>query len=124
MSVHALWIVHVAHNLQVEVRGQYRAPNRANTDQPDALDLASTSGRNLGVCACFLGSLLRVDQGLSYEVLWAFWRSFEHVDSIKINCPNTKNLLLAGVKTQKTQLTQKIQIENFWKLSEIFGNRP
>ncbi len=50
---------------------QYRAPKRADPDQPNALSLASAGGRNLDVCACFLGSMWRGDQGLSYDVLWA-----------------------------------------------------
>ena len=48
-----------------------RAPKRADPDQPTALSLASAGGRNLDVCACFLGSMWRGDQGLSYDVLWA-----------------------------------------------------
>ena len=48
-----------------------RAPKRADPDQPTALSLASAGGRNLGACACFLGSTWRGDQGLSYDVLWA-----------------------------------------------------
>ena len=47
------------------------APKRADPDQPTALSLASVGGRNLDVCACFLGATWRVDQGLSYDVLWA-----------------------------------------------------
>ena len=48
-----------------------RAPKRADPDQPTALSLASAGGRNLDVCACFLGSTWRGDHGLSYDVLWA-----------------------------------------------------
>ena len=52
-----------------------RAPKRADPDQPTALSLASAVGRNLDVCACFLGATWRRDQGLSYDVfmdvLWA-----------------------------------------------------
>ena len=33
-----------------------RAPKRADPDQPTALSLASAGGRNLNVCACFLGA--------------------------------------------------------------------
>ena len=51
-----------------------RAPKRADPDQPTALSLASVVGRNLDVCACFLGATWRGDQGLSYDVLWALWR--------------------------------------------------
>ena len=56
-----------------------RAPKRADPDQPTAFSLANVGGRNLNVCACFLGATWRGDQGLSYEVLWAFRRSFEHI---------------------------------------------
>ena len=49
-----------------------RAPNRGNPDQPNAISLCNTRGRYLGVCAGFLGSTWRGDQGLSYEVLWVF----------------------------------------------------
>ncbi len=50
---------------------QYRAPKRADPDQPTPLSLASAGGRNLNACACFLGSTWRGDHGLSYDVLWA-----------------------------------------------------
>ena len=52
---------------------KYREPKRADPDQPTALmiSLASARGHNLDVCACFLGSMWRGDQGLSYDVLWA-----------------------------------------------------
>jgi hypothetical protein len=48
-----------------------RPPNRGNIDQPSALSLCSAGGCYLGACACFLGSLWRGDQWLSYELLWA-----------------------------------------------------
>ena len=66
-----------------------RAPKRAYPDQPTALSLASAGDRNLDVCACFLGSMWIGDQVLSCDVLWALYRSFEHIYFIKTNCPNT-----------------------------------
>ena len=53
---------------------QYRAPKRADPDQPNAISLCSARGRYLDVCACFLGSTWKRDLGLSYELLWAFGR--------------------------------------------------
>ena len=75
---------------------QYRAPKRAYPDQPNALSLASAGGCNLDACVCFLGSTWRGGHGLSYELLWAFWRQFEHILFIKTNCPNTS--ILAACK--------------------------
>ena len=40
-----------------------RAPKRADPDQPTALSLASVGGRNLDVCACFLGATTPHERG-------------------------------------------------------------
>ena len=74
---------------QNNILTQYREPKRADPDQPTALSLVNAGGRNLNICACHLGYMWRGDQGLSYDVLWAFWRQSEHICSIKTNCPNT-----------------------------------
>ena len=62
-----------------------RPPNRGNIDQPSALSLCSASGCYLDACASFLSSLWRGDQGLSYELLWAFRGQFEHISFIQLN---------------------------------------
>ena len=74
---------------QNNILNQYRAPKRADPDQPNALSLASAGGYNLDACVCFLGSTWGGDRGPSYELLWAFWRQFEHILFIKTNRPNT-----------------------------------
>ena len=53
---------------------QYRAPKRADPDQPTPLSLANAGGCNLDACACFLGSTWGGDRGLSHELLWALYR--------------------------------------------------
>ena len=58
---------------QNDILIQYREPKRVGPDQPTALSLASAGGRNLDVCACFLGSMWRGDQGLSYDVIDVLW---------------------------------------------------
>ena len=69
--------------------GPQTSTKHADPDQPNALSLASVGGCNLDACVCFLGSTWRGDHGLSYELLWAFWRQFEHILFIKTNRPNT-----------------------------------
>ena len=56
---------------QNNIQVQYRAPKRADPNQPNALSLASAGGWNLDVCACFLDSVWRGDHERSYELLWS-----------------------------------------------------
>jgi hypothetical protein len=53
------------------------------TSQMRSILIAITSGRNLGVCAYLLGSLLRGDRQLSYEVLWP-WASFDNLSTFAL----------------------------------------
>ena len=94
---------------QNDILIQYRAPKRADPDQPNSLSLASAGGCNFDACACFLGSTWRGDHGLSYdhELLWAFWQQFERILFIKKHLPKYPKrvracLLLASVNYSTT----------------------
>jgi hypothetical protein len=79
---------------------QYRAPKRADPDQPTALSLASAGGRNLDVCACFLGSMNCGEEIKGFHMMYCgpYSDNLSTFTLLKQIAQIPQNLLLARVK--------------------------
>ena len=79
---------------------QYRAPKRADPDQPNALSLPSTGGCNLDVCACFVGFAWRGITGLHVSYCRPSGDILSTFSLLKQMTQIPENLLLARVSIQ------------------------